>query len=369
MIEKRAKAYLAWLAEYKGRQLLEYVGTNAPFLLGTFAEFSGYDYEEDVEPKMIKGAAKNYAEKAKTFLYLLQDNTWQRHDLFTRTVFRQDGIDTEKSEADFPDIFDEHWQEKRDKLLLLQDDIAILLSFALSNKDSLPFLLETQGRTNTAAAIIQAITGDSLHALYDFDYYHGYIPAFAGNSIEIRDTDGNTLTVGISALNVKGGKLRLQNVEIDLSVNMEDILADTAVLICSSRQEAASDAILPDIESGAVDEEAWEAQWDNGCLGFGPCSGGNCERTMDQSIFSKVLRKAQARGSYSPRSDPARAVGLWLWDYIRDTRCSVGAAVRELKKQDFLTPLQFSSSPDRVFERIYARTRECIEQGEVLSMR
>ena len=69
MIEKRAKAYLAWLAEYKGRQLLEYVGTHAPFLLGTFAEFSGYDYEKDVKPKMIKGAAKNYVEKAKTFLY------------------------------------------------------------------------------------------------------------------------------------------------------------------------------------------------------------------------------------------------------------------------------------------------------------
>ena len=71
--------------------------------------------------------------------------------------------------------------------------------------------------------------------------------------------------------------------------------------------------------------------------------------------------------SYSPKSDRARATGLWIWDYVKEHGGSASAAVREAKKHPLISQW-FSASPDRVLERHHARTRECILNGAVLLM-
>lgn len=72
-----------------------------------------------------------------------------------------------------------------------------------------------------------------------------------------------------------------------------------------------------------------------------------------------------------------RAVGLWLWNYIqirygRHVDLPHGAkseARKALKSRFDVGKLGYSDSEPRVFDRLYARTNECIQKSEVLPMK
>lgn len=72
--------------------------------------------------------------------------------------------------------------------------------------------------------------------------------------------------------------------------------------------------------------------------------------------------------SYTQKSDKPRALGIWLWDFINENKCSVRAAIREMKKYSFLEPFGYSKSSDRIFSRMFSQTNECIKKCEVLAM-
>lgn len=82
----------------------------------------------------------------------------------------------------------------------------------------------------------------------------------------------------------------------------------------------------------------------------------------------KLFAKNSAFISYEKKSDNARAVGIWLWDYVKENKTSISSAVREIKAQKFLEPLGLAMSSDRTFNRMFSQTNECIEKCEVLAM-
>ena len=64
------------------------------------------------------------------------------------------------------------------------------------------------------------------------------------------------------------------------------------------------------------------------------------------------------------RSDPGRAIGLWLWDYTIQHSCTVTAAIQELRKNNLDSRLGFAQgSSDKIFERHYALAKKCITFG------
>ena len=87
-----------------------------------------------------------------------------------------------------------------------------------------------------------------------------------------------------------------------------------------------------------------------------------------------IVRNYQVVKNYSDVSynvntgvDGSRAIGIWLFDYILDKECSPTRAIKELRKLPSFEKLGKADSSNRVFERIYARTEQCIEKAEVLS--
>lgn len=95
---------------------------------------------------------------------------------------------------------------------------------------------------------------------------------------------------------------------------------------------------------------------------------GQDSRYTEESYILKYLKKYKSLGSYEIKSDNARTSGIWLWDFVKENRCSIAAAVRQIKKQPFIRDLGFENSPERALERHYAKTRECIEQKKMLPM-
>lgn len=70
--------------------------------------------------------------------------------------------------------------------------------------------------------------------------------------------------------------------------------------------------------------------------------------------------------------DPARAVGLWLWDYVQGhggkDNCGVATSIRAMKEQlgPEIKALGFADTEQNVFRRFYRKTAECIYACEVL---
>jgi len=73
-----------------------------------------------------------------------------------------------------------------------------------------------------------------------------------------------------------------------------------------------------------------------------------------------------ALGEYGPSYSSARAIGLWMWDYMEEKGSSQTEAIQKLKDKKLAVDHVASSS--RTLMRLYARTRECIERGEVLAI-
>lgn len=65
----------------------------------------------------------------------------------------------------------------------------------------------------------------------------------------------------------------------------------------------------------------------------------------------------------------ARAVGLWLWEEIKESGSSnVAAQIRRLKQVKNFERLGYASSEPDVFRRQKKKTESCIEAGEVLPL-
>lgn len=330
-LEDKSSSYLFWLSEYLARKLLINIGPNAAVLLRFFeiGEMASKGRIEDLE----------YQPEPKDIAAFINSGTWKS--------------------------LDAEWMQRFGEVLLqslpgMQGEIDALAAYSPANEEDIKLAMRLGADPLDAETIIGICTSGRFPPVGMRQIFPDAARAFTDETVAALGDSGRQIRVGYSDMEIEDDVLKLQNVSINLAANMEDILADIAALVCSGREEMASriGVLWPWPDEGKP------------CPGYGPCAGGKCQIDERYSLDAKVLRKAGASGyAYSPRSDSARAVGLWLWDYARENACSVGAAVRAIKGKDFLNPLQFSDSPDRVFERLHARTKECIEQSQVLSMR
>jgi len=97
------------------------------------------------------------------------------------------------------------------------------------------------------------------------------------------------------------------------------------------------------------------------------------EKTKHGLLLNEVETRAvvdlydrMALGEYGPSYSSARAIGLWMWDYMELTGCSQTNAIQDLKGKGLAVDHAESSS--RTLMRLYTRTRECIEKGDVLAI-
>ncbi len=157
------------------------------------------------------------------------------------------------------------------------------------------------------------------------------------------------------------GMMSLDGYAIDVFAPMDDIFAEISLLVCRARKE-----LIIVSQDG---KERTPLDLSGGCDGIGPCAGGRCEMIDNAPLRQITIDKMDENGvTFATKSNNARAVGLWLWDFIEEHRCSGGEAIRALKKEPFLIPLMFSESPERTFQLYLEKTRACIEAGEVLPM-
>ena len=340
-LEDKSSSYLFWLSEYLARKLLVNIGPNAAVLLRFFeiGEMASKGRIDDLE---YQAAPKDIADFINSGIWKSLDAEWMKR---------------------FGEVF-------LQSLPGMQGEIDALAAYIPANEEEIKLALQLGATPIEADTVILACINGRIPALME-QRFHDSALAFTDATVAALASGGKPMRLGYSDMEVQGDVLQLHTVSINLAANLEDILADITALVCFGREEAAfRDLGIEDNPQNPQWSKAMSELWENGCPGYGPCSGGKCQIDERYSLDAKVLRKAGAGGyAYSPRSDPARAVGLWLWDYARENACSVGAAVRAIKSKDFLPPLQFSDSPDRVFERLHARTKDCIEQSQVLSMR
>lgn len=329
----KSSSYLFWLSEYLARNMLVNIGPNAGLLL-RFFEIGEMATKGLLEDSVYQPAPKDIAA-------FINSGTWK--------------------------TLDAEWMQRFGELFLqsfpiMQREVDALAAYIPDNEKEIERAMQLGSQPLDAEVIIRACINERLPALIEQQFFDAAI-AFTDETVTVLDSGGDPRRVGYSDMDVQGSMLRL-NVSINLTANLEDILSDITTLVCFGREEMVFQS--PQWQDAI---RAGYGPCTNDCLGYGPCSGGKCQIDKRHSLDAKVLRKAATSNyTYSARSDAARAVGLWLWDYVRENDCSVGAAVRAIKGQDFLNPLQFSASPDRVFERFYARSRDCIEQKQVLSI-
>lgn len=339
-LEDKSSSYLFWLSEYLARKLLINIGPDAAVLLCFF----------EIGEMHSKGLADDlkYQPTPRAIAAFIESGTWKNPG------------------TEWAQRFGESFLEA---LPGMRDEIDRLAAYIPANEDEIKLALQLGADPLDAETIVLACMNGKVPDLMA-QRFHGSAYAFTDMAVTAFGGEGAPLRLGYSKLDVQGGMLQLHDVRIDLAAHLQDILADVTALVCSGREEAAFNSL-------GIEDNPQNPQWGkalgelykNGCPGYGPCSNGKCQIDERYSLAAKVLRKSGAGGyAYSPRSDSARAVGLWLWGYVQESGCSVAAAVRAIKQQDFLNTLQFSASPDRVFERIYTKTKKCIEQGEVFSM-
>lgn len=330
-LEDKSSSYLFWLSEYLARKLLVNIGPNAAVLLRFFeiGEMVNKGQVEDLEYQPAPGDIAAF----------IDSGAWKAHTPELARRFSSAFIDS---------------------LSGMQAEIDALAAYIPANEEEIRLAMRLGVDPLDAETIIDMYTSGRFPPVGMRQIFPDAARTFTDETMTALGSSGRQIRVGYSDMEIEDDVLQLQNVSINLAANMEDILTDIAALVCSGREEMSSRVgiLWPWPDEGKP------------CPGYGPCADAKCQIDERYSLDAKVLRKAGAGGyAYSPRSDPARAVGLWLWDYARENACSVGAAVRAIKSKDFLTPLQFSDSPDRVFERLHARTKDCIEQSQVLSMR
>lgn len=344
----KSSSYLFWLSEYLARKLLINIGSNAIPLLYFF----------EIGEIESKGLIENteYHPTPKDIATFIRSNAWM-------------SLDAKRMQ-------DHGFLEQFLKSLpTLEDEIDKLVKYILANEREIEITLGLRAAPTAPNYVIRACIRKSFPRIMA-QRFHDAARAFTNTTITMHDSGENSQRVGCSGMKIEHGGLHMHKISIDLAANLEDILADVTLLVCKGRmlaREAERGNASVDFEPLVC--ESWGCEdWDNedwdSCLGYGSCSDGRCQVDERYSLDAKVLRKAREIGNnYLPRSDNARATGLWLWDYVKKNDCSVGEAVRFIRGKMFLKQLQFSDSPDRVLERLHARTRECINIGAVISMR
>lgn len=84
--------------------------------------------------------------------------------------------------------------------------------------------------------------------------------------------------------------------------------------------------------------------------------------------LTKFELEGRAGVAYEPVSDPSRAIGIWLFDYIEKTECKQREAARLIGEQKFMKRLVGGRSDEDAWRRMYRRTKACVEAAEVLKI-
>lgn len=313
--EQRAKSYLFWLLEYRGRRFLHYVG------------YDGFELLKKLTPlyDLCFSAAS----------YKGNENI-QSFSEFIKSTHKND-IQFENSQhrglCDYFEMFPDDYEFfGRTFGVLTTSEAIVALCKDKKVGEEIWYLLDGQGR-NVSSTTIEAYAANGKETIPR----HTIMP-------------------------VENDKLLLHKVAVDLNAPLADILTDITSFVCAAREQAAIQ------ELGDPSNEEMKKLFNDGCPGFGPCRN-KCEQEGANTFFAKTLRQANlAKYKYTDRSDAARAVGIWLWDCMWLDGCIQAEAIRRLRDQGFLDALGFGNSDNRVLQRMHERTTACIEQGNVLTM-
>lgn len=85
-----------------------------------------------------------------------------------------------------------------------------------------------------------------------------------------------------------------------------------------------------------------------------------------QVVTVNRLRANTGQDCGRPKNDTQRAVGLWLWDYVEHHQCSQKNAIQKLEDSGWLGRLRLENVEDSDLRFFYRRTKEAIEQAQVL---
>lgn len=84
--------------------------------------------------------------------------------------------------------------------------------------------------------------------------------------------------------------------------------------------------------------------------------------------LTKFELEGRAGVAYEPVSDPSRAIGIWIFDYIEKTECSQREAARVIGEQTFMKRLVGDRTDEEAWRRMYRRTKACVEAADVLKI-
>jgi len=90
------------------------------------------------------------------------------------------------------------------------------------------------------------------------------------------------------------------------------------------------------------------------------------QRTTPEALESEKARVKSVSG-FNPSSAPARAIGLWVWDYLKEHGGSQKKAITALHCTGHLSGLELETVEDSDLRFYFRRTDDCIKAAEVLS--
>lgn len=90
------------------------------------------------------------------------------------------------------------------------------------------------------------------------------------------------------------------------------------------------------------------------------------ELTPSETKAAIACYKRMVLGEYGPNYRESRAIGLWLWDFMHQTKCKTQIeAIDALKKQGLNKSYQ--DSDERIYRRFLTNAKKCIKSGKVLA--
>jgi len=93
----------------------------------------------------------------------------------------------------------------------------------------------------------------------------------------------------------------------------------------------------------------------------------NQSPTEEEDAILNSAAKRSYSTQYKPTHYHARAIGLWLWDYIHFNNVDRSEAIKELRKRGFAPNIvEYNDTGESRLRNNYEKTRVCIMRGEVL---
>lgn len=147
------------------------------------------------------------------------------------------------------------------------------------------------------------------------------------------------------------GSVKL-NIQINLNADDRDIFFDIADLLCFARKTChiCNTRITFSTEL---------------CTTTLPICNEIKKYTRNEYIRRHI---ATSGDSFTPAHNQARMVGMWLWDEVDSTGCSIAEAKRNFVKCGYADELGFGESEYTRFHRVYTATQTCISNAKVLPM-